>query len=169
MQGLIIAFIIISFIYKAYKNFQKESEKAAQRAKEAEEHQKAFQRAKTLENNQRPVYEKAVEQPSFQSVYEKPLAKEYTPAPVFENNKSDYAKERAKAKEIREKAKPTKKTTTLDYYNPETPAEEVAQNRQIHQSHKHSFKFPKKEKHLAADFNFKQALIYDAILRRPDY
>lgn len=164
MQGLIIAFIIISFIYKTYKNFTKESEKAARRTKDAEELQKAAERAKAVENNKKATYEREKKE-SFETTYDK--AVDYTPT-VFENSREFYKQEKAKQKENKAK-KPTVQKPVMDYYNPEIPAEEVLANRRIHEPHKHGVKLPKKEKHVAADFNFRQALIYDAILRRPEY
>ncbi len=167
MQGLIIAFIIISFIYKTYSNYKKEAEKTAQKAKEAEEFRKAAQQPEAT-TYQKTVFETDA-QPSFETTYDKALTQEYTFAPVFENNKEDYKKEKAKQKEDRA-AKTGKIKPVLDYSNPEVPPMEVVVNRKIHQPHKHgNAPSSRKVKHLAADFNFKQALIYDAILRRPEY
>ena len=145
-------------------------EEATARAKQAEEIQKAAQRAKAIEKHKKTAhhpFKPAVEQ-AYPSASDKALVQEYIPAPVVENHKEDYKREKAKEKATR--AANTANKKPADYYNPETPADEVIKNRQIHQPHRHSFKFPKKkEKHPAADFNFKQALIYDAILRRPEY
>jgi hypothetical protein len=169
MQGLIIAFIIIGFIYKAYKNFQKESEEAMQRAKDAEQLQKASEKAKALENQSRNKYNKPVGQPFYESIYDKEAIKENQSEPVFESNRQDYYREQAIKKEVRD-SKSNKKVPVLDGYNPEIPAEEVVQNRRIHQAHKHSVNFPHhKQKHVAANFNLRQAFIYDVILRRPEY
>ncbi|HET8828603.1 MAG TPA: hypothetical protein VFM79_04645 [Pelobium sp.] len=164
MQGLIIAIIIITFLYNVYKNFKKEMEKAKARGKDAE----VVQQAEALERKRRTVYEPVIV-PPYPTSYDKAVMQEYSEEPVFDNNKQDYFRGKAKAKEIKIASSATKKPVS-DYYNPEVPSLEVIQNRKIHQPHKHGFSFPKhKEKHLAAGFNFKQALIYDAILRRPEY
>ncbi len=168
MKGLIIAFIIIGFLYRAYKNFMKESEQAAQRAKDAEANQKATQQAKTVTYRKTPAFERQVEQPSFETAYDKAVTQEYEPVLSFDDNKQDYFKERARAKQQRD-SDSLKKIPVLEYYNPEVPAEEVIMGRRIHQPHHHGIKIQKTEKHLAADFNMRQALIYDAILRRPEY
>ncbi|WP_017257870.1 hypothetical protein [Pedobacter arcticus] len=168
MQGLVIAIIIIGFLYNVYNNFKKEAEKAAVRAKEAEELQKATQRVPAVENKRATSYREVVEQPAFQTTYNKPLTPEYAPVESFGDHKQDYFKERARAKQYTD-AKVSKKTPVLDYYNPEVASEEVLANRRIHEQHKHGIQSKQKEKHLAADFNFRQALIYDAILRRPEY
>lgn len=163
MQGLIIAIIIITFLYNVYKNFKKEMEKAKARGKDAE----VVQQAEALERKPRTVYEPVVA-PPYPTTYDKAVVQKYSEESVFDN-KQDYFREKAKAKEIKTASSAAKKTV-LDYYNPEVPSLEVVQNRKTHQPHKHGFSFPKhKEKHLAAGFNFKQALIYDAILRRPQY
>lgn len=167
MQGLVIAIIIIGFLYNVYNNFKKEAEKARVRAKEAEELQKAAQQVPAVENKKATTYREVIAQPIFQTT-EKALRPEYAPVESFGDHKQDYFKERAKAKQYTD-AKVSKKTPVLDYYNPEAAAAEVLANRKIHEPHRHGVKAKQKEKHLAADFNFRQALIYDAILRRPEY
>lgn len=166
MQGLIIAAIIIAFVFNVYKNFKKEMEKAKARGQGAEGNQQPPMEAETVVPRQRPVHKPVVVQP-YQSTYDQ--AQKTTEKPVFESNKQDYFREQAAKKELRS-LKSAKKAPVLDYYNPEIPSLEVIENRRIHQSHKHGYTPPlRKEKHYAADFNFKQALIYDAILRRPEY
>lgn len=167
MKGLIIAFIIIGFLYRAYKNFKKESEEAAKRAKDAEALQKATQQAKSVTHRKTEIFERPVEKPYFETDYDKAIVKEYKPATSFDENKQDYFKERVKAKQQRDLKLPKK--PVFDNYNPETPADEVIVGRKIHKPHQHGIKIKTKEKHLAADFNFRQALIYDAVFRRPEY
>jgi len=169
MKGLIIGIIIITFLYNVYRNFKKEMDKAKARGKDAEAIAEAKLRAESLERKQKSVYQPVVQQ-NYQTTYDQALAEEYTPVPVSENNRQDYFRERAKAKELRDAKSNNKKKPISDYYNPELPAAEVVTNRAIHAPHNHSFKFPQsKVHHLAHDFNFRQALIYDAILRRPEY
>ena len=167
MKGLIIAFIIIGFLYRAYKNFKKESEEAAKRAKDAEALQKATQQAKSVTYRKTEAFDRPVEQPYFETDYDRALVKEYKPVKSFDDNKQDYFKERAKAKQHRDSKSPKK--PVLDNYNPEKPADEVIAGRRIHKPHQHGIKIKTKEKHLATDFNFRQALIYDAVFRRPEY
>lgn len=169
MQGLIIGIIIITFLYNVYKNFKKEMEKAKARGQDAEAIAEAKRRAEVLERKQKSVYQPVVQQ-DYQTTYDQAVEKEYNPVTVSENNREDYFRERAKAKELRDAKSNNLKKPISDYYNPELPVAEVITNRKIHQPHNHAFKFPQtKAKHLAADFNFRQALIYDAILRRPEY
>lgn len=169
MQGLIIAAIIVAFLFNVYKNFKKEMEKAKARGNDAEAVAQAKERAEALERKQKAVYRPVVAQQN-QTAYDKAAAEDYTAAePAYESNRDGYYRAQAEKKEIRA-AKSTRKIPVADYYNPEVPSLEVLENRRIHQPHKHGYTPPKlNEKHLAADFNFKQALIYDAILRRPEY
>lgn len=97
MQGLIIAIIIITFLYNVYKNFKKEMEKAKIRGQEVE----AKQRAEAVERKQKTVYKPVVAQP-YQTAYDEAVSQEYTPQPALENNMQDYLKEKAKAKQERE-------------------------------------------------------------------
>ncbi|MFC5283271.1 hypothetical protein [Pedobacter alpinus] len=159
MDKVIIAVMVITFLYKMYKNFKKEMQTAAERTKKAVEALK----------DKVPTIATVVTHPNYKTTYDKALADDYVLEPVFDNNKQDYFKEKTKAKQVRDELSNSRKKPGYDYYNPETPAPEVIKNRAIHKPHNHNFEFPKKEKHLAADFNFRQALIYDAILRRPEY
>ncbi len=169
MQGLIIGIIIITFLYNVYKNFKKEMDKAKARGQDAEAIAQAKMRAEALERKRKSVYQPVVT-PSYETAYDQTVAEEFTPVPVLETNRQDYFRERAKAKELRDAKSQNLKKPISDYYNPELPVAEVVTNRQIHAPHNHSFKFPHPKAHqLAHDFNFRQALIYDAILRRPEY
>lgn len=157
MDKIIIAFIVITFLYKAYKNYKKEMQTAAERAKQALE---------ALKN--KPEVANTLSTQSYKTIDERVSPKEYVAETVSDTNKTDYYKGKVKAKEDRDAASNRKKPV-FDFYNPEVPAAEVVENRRLHKPHHHGFEVAKKEKHLAADFNFRQALIYDAILRRPQY
>ncbi|WP_442795604.1 hypothetical protein [Pelobium manganitolerans] len=166
MNGLLVALIIISFLIKAYQNFKKESEKAAERAKQADAQRRASQSQTVPTVPHPPVL---VEQPSRKQTA-KTLQEEH---PRQAERKSAYRAETNPAYQTvpvqNKKAVKQKELLTTDYYNPEIPSAEVLANRKIHEKHKHGIKLPKRERHVAADFNFKQALIYDAILHRPKY
>lgn len=58
---------------------------------------------------------------------------------------------------------------TIELYNPEEPAEEVIRGREIHAPHKHKFVASKEEEHVYSDFDFRDAIIKEAILNRPQY
>ena len=55
--------------------------------------------------------------------------------------------------------------------NPERPVEEVLRSRSIHQQHQHKLELYQEdeESHPYADFDFKDAIVKEAILNRPQY
>ena len=157
MQGLIIAFIIIAFLYNVYKNFKKEAEQAEIRAKAAAKQQEALEKTSAVDSMQRSVYDRAVK---MQEVTSSP--------PVFVTNKEDYHQEKRIKDQNRAAAK-YKKKPDVDYYNPEIPVSEVIEKRRIPEPRKSEYKPVQRKKHIAANFNARQALVYDAIWRRPEY
>lgn len=139
MEKIIIAIMVVSFLYKVYKNFKKEMDKAAERAK------------KVVESNQPPVLE----------TYSEPEQLPEKLSKSFKYLREENQKPLSK--------KEDDKKVVYDYYNPEVPAAEVVENRKIHQPHNHQFDFPKKKGIVKPQFDLKQALIYDAVFRRPKY
>jgi hypothetical protein len=154
-----IIFILLPiayFLYNAYLNFKKEQEKALKRNEE-QSHTPATE-INTKNNERIPKYYQdsiRMENKEYESDIRKYLS----------TNKLERDHINKAAKDVNK----TNKSSVKDYYNPETPVEEVLQNRTIHQNHPHQFDFPSQFKDELIDFDLRRAIIYEVILKRPNY
>ncbi|MRX46422.1 hypothetical protein [Pedobacter puniceum] len=150
MENLIYILAPIAlFLFKAYQNFQKEQEKARKR------------------NLSIP------EQPEItvkDEVQTQPMIEERTEAtelkPDYKLSKPEKYEKEQYERMVYERLRSTDKKPA-DYYNPEIPSAEVIENRAIHEKHKHGISQPKKEEQESYDFDLRQAVINEAILKRP--
>lgn len=146
--------------YKFYTNFQKGQEEARKRDPSKPHSEQApaeypfwTQSEETYvpENPApvKPIAEKYHE-PKYEPTYKEPMI----PRP---------------AREVIAKEKKSKIPHKVELYNPEVPAEEVVKNKAIHAPHKHQFVASQEEEVLSSDFDFKDAIVKEAILNRPQY
>lgn len=150
MENLIYILAPIAlFLFKAYQNFQKEQEKARKR------------------NLSIP------EQPEItvkDEVQTQPMIEERTEAtelkPDYKLSKPEKYEKEQYERMVYERLRSTDKKPT-NYYNPEIPSAEVIENRAIHEKHKHGISLPKIEEQESYDFDLRQAVINEAILKRP--
>ena len=147
--------------YKIYDNFKKEQDKAKKRnpaSREAnEEKPVAVPKQVRREVKPKPVPATPPEpvfryEPEYKTVYQEPLP----PKPAKE--------------ERPERLKP-EVLIRPDSRNPERPSDEVLRSRAIHQPHQHKVELQheEEERHPYADFDFKDAIVKEAILNRPKY
>lgn len=146
--------------YKFYTNFQKGQEEARNRNPSqpyAEEPQDIYPEWVEPE----PVYVPAP-----------PVVTSPVPEKYHEPRYEPVYKEPKVEKAIREpfyKEEVSKIPAKIELENPEIPVEEVLRNRAIHLPHKHQFVASQEEEHIYSDFDFKDAVIKEAILNRPQY
>ena len=146
--------------YKFYSNYQKEQEEARKRNpsqpyfdNSGETHtdwvepdpvfvpEPAESKKAVTDKYHEPRYEPAYKEPKVEKPVREPLYRE----PIS--------------------AIPRK----VELYNPEVPAEEVVRSREIHHPHKHKFVASQEEEEFSSDFDFKDAIVKEAILNRPQY
>ena len=149
MENFIYILIPIAFfLFKTYRNFIKEQEKAKNR------------------NPPKPILSHDVQNRT--EVIGQDIMPELKEAPFdstdFLNEKKEAQKRRAGQLKAAQK---TPKNEVKDYYNPETPAEEVLEGRRLHAAHHHEFEFPRRERDATIDFDLRDAVIQQAIMNRP--
>lgn len=147
--------------YKIYDNFKKEQDKAKKRNPASPEAKK-----------EKPV---TVPKQGRGEVKPKPVPME-VPEPVFryEPEYKTVYREPFPQKPAREEYPERKKREVPSRpasRNPERPVEEVLHSRSIHQYHQHKVELQQEdeERHPYADFDFKDAIVKEAILNRPQY
>ena len=159
MEKIIFILLPIAyFLYNAYLNFKKEQEKAAKRA---------AQQPQYVVPNQEIIQKEIKTTPKY---YQDPIRQENKD---YESDITQYLKEKKSERDNINKAakdiNKNNKAAVKDNYNPEVPSEEVNTNRAIHLEHHHEFEFPTNLKEEFMDFDLRKAVIYDAILKRPNY
>lgn len=147
--------------YKIYDNFKKEQDKARKRNPASGE-----------SNEEKPV---SVPKQVRGEVKPKPVPME-NPEPVFRYEpeyKTVYHEPLPQRPPREERLEPIKRETMArpSSRNPERPAIEVLHSRAVHQPHQHKVELHQedKERHPYADFDFKDAIVKEAILNRPEY
>ena len=159
MEKIIFILLPIAyFLYNAYKNFKKEQEKAAKRA--SEQPKSLISKEEKIQKNKEVV-------PKY---YKDPIRQENKD---YESDIRQYLNKNKLELDTINKAATDinkyNKASVKDYYNPEIPSAEIVNNRIIHLEHHHGFEFPSNFKDDLAEFDLKKAIIYDTILRRPNY
>ncbi|OAQ38120.1 hypothetical protein A5893_15055 [Pedobacter psychrophilus] len=149
---------IIYFLYNAYLNFKKEHEKAAKR---------------TSEQPQYVVPTKDITADNIKTIpkyYQDSIRKENKDYQSdITRYLSDQKSERDQINKAARDVNKYNKAAVKDNYNPETANVEVTTNRAIHLQHHHEFEFPSNFKEEFMDFDLRKAVIYDTILKRPNY
>ncbi|MBC7655518.1 MAG: hypothetical protein H7098_13720 [Oligoflexus sp.] len=159
MEKIIFILLPIAyFLYKAYLNFKKEQEKTAKRA--AEQSQSLISNKEIIQKNKEAVpkyYKDPIRQENkdYESDIRKYLNKNKLELDTINKSASDVNK--------------NNKASIKDYYNPEKPIVDVIKNKEIHLDHRHESEFVNNFKDDILDFDLKKAVIYDTILRRPNY
>ncbi|MBC8051844.1 MAG: hypothetical protein H7Y13_02145 [Sphingobacteriaceae bacterium] len=146
--------------YKFYTNYQKGQEEARNR-NPSQPYQETEPETYREWGQPEPVY---VPEPvkKYEPVPEKYHEPKYEPA----------YREPRKEKPVREtlyREPVSKIPRKVELSNPEVPAEEIVKNRAIHEPHKHKFEASQEVTDYYSDFDFKDAIVKEAILNRPQY
>jgi hypothetical protein len=147
---------IAYFLYQGYQNFLKEQEEAKKRNLQ-QPNQPEEEVFEPLEYQ----YE-AVSDPNIPKEFNwKELRTENTPyrSVEYTNGRKMQVEERVRKENKKQR----------DYYNPEVPSAEVARSRMIHEKHGHGVvtKPLEIQEIETSDFDLRDAIIKEAILRRP--
>jgi len=154
MEEILPFLAVLAYMaYKVYSNYQKGQEEAKARNPSRpyqEEEIKPFKEWWETE----VLPEKSIldpepvkyHEPKYEQTYQEPKVER----PVYNKVKSEIPQ-------------------TIELYNPEIPAEEVIRGREIHAPHKHKFVASQEEEYIYSDFDFRDAVIKEAILNRPQY
>ena len=151
---------LVYLAYKFYTNYQKGQQEARNRNPSkpyAEEHQDTYSEWTEPE----PVYTPAppvvehqapqkYHEPRYEPAYREPRVEKSVREPVYKEEVSRI---------------PVK----LELENPEIPVEEVVRNRALHMPHKQKFVVSQEEEIFYSDFDFRDAIVKEAILNRPQY
>jgi hypothetical protein len=143
--------------YKIYSNYQKEQEAAKKRNP-----------SQSYQPESAESYPEWVEEEVYQpeNTYEFPSEKYHEP-------KYEPAYRETPVAEVKVKPTAVEKKVEIPFrvelHNPEIPSEEVVKNRLIHEPHKHKFVASQEEEQFYSDFDFKDAIVKEAILNRPQY
>lgn len=146
--------------FNIYNNFRKEQDKARKRNPSAPEthhpdsdwkpvkKQRTEPRPELVEEVMDPVYPY---EPKYRPVYKETVPPKITPEPKYETVRYEQV--------------------TQENKNPELPVAEVKRSRLIHQPHQHQVTLHSEEEeaHPYADFDFKDAIVKEAILNRPQH
>mgnify|MGYP003575382544 CR=1 FL=1 len=144
MEKLIYILIpVVIFLVKAYMNFVKE-------------HQKTLNRKFGSAPAPNPAPAPVSSEPLVDHQHE---AVELKPEKYLSAEEKEIKRKQQKAFADKKKVR--------DHYNPEIPSVEVIENRLIHEKHKHEFEFPSLANEARYEFDLRDAVIKDAIMRRP--
>ncbi|MEJ6982368.1 hypothetical protein WG906_18025 [Pedobacter sp. P351] len=141
--------------YKIYENYQKGQEEARKR------------------NPSQPysdVEEETYQEWKGEDIYvpTKSILDKEVPPEKYHEPKYERMIETPYREPVRKEAKATI-PSVVELFNPEEPAEEVVKNREIHAPHRHKFVASQEEVDLSSDFDFRDAIIKEAVLNRPQY
>ncbi len=151
---------ILYFAFKIYSNFQKEQEKARSRRPS----QPAPSQAETAQSLQgkKQAAQTSLPQPFL-------VEERYDPNRPFEPQYKHVYTEEVPKEGFREPSAPkVESRSAVQLQNPEVPSEETLKARAIHKAHHHRWE-PEAEQEVVPGFDFRDAIIKEAILNRPDY
>lgn len=146
--------------YKFYTNFQKGQEEARNRNP-----------SQPYAEEPRDSYPEWVE-PEPVYVPAPPVAEQQEPQKYHEPRYEPAYREPSVEKQVREplyREEMSTIPTKIELENPEIPVEEVIRNKALHMPHKHHFVASQEEEIFYSDFDFKDAIVKEAILNRPQY
>lgn len=153
--------------YRIYANFKKGQEEARNRNPSQPRHQEERETYIEWLDPEETYVPEPVTSRKEPATRQEPVREKYQ-EPKYEPSYREPVVQKRKIESLKREVG-TKIPQTVKLYNPEVPAEEVVRGRAIHEPHKHKFVASQEEEQTYIDFDFKDAVIKEAILNRPQY